>query len=59
MSDSPWQAFPALSSVREHLWGAQLQGKLSWPYAQTLDLAGKVCQGQTLQVNTSILKLQS
>ncbi len=29
-----------------------------WPYPETLDLAGKACQGQTLELITKIRKLQ-
>ncbi len=29
----------------------------SWPYPETLDLAGKACQEQTLQLMTKICKL--
>ncbi len=27
----------------------------SWPYPQTIDLAGKACQGQTPKLNTKIV----
>jgi hypothetical protein len=30
----------------------------SWLYPQTLNLARKACQGQTLQLNSNIHKLQ-
>jgi hypothetical protein len=30
----------------------------SWPYPQTLDKAGKACQGQTLYLITKISKLR-
>jgi hypothetical protein len=30
----------------------------SWPYPQTLDKAGKACQGQTLQFIANINKLR-
>jgi hypothetical protein len=30
-----------------------------WPYPQTLDLAGKACQKQTLQLITKIRKLRT
>ncbi len=55
--------FPALSNVCQH--GRSIPGALplhcrigSWPYLQTLDKAGKVCQGQTLLFIAPICKIR-
>jgi hypothetical protein len=61
-----WQAFPAQSNIC----GQGQEPTIEWstskvlrvgklrPYPQTLDSAGKACQGQTLQLITNISKLQ-
>ncbi len=48
---------PGANPRLEHLKGATLRvGPQSFP--QTLDLAGKACQGQTLQLTVKIRKLR-
>jgi hypothetical protein len=45
-------------SQGEHLKEAPFRASF-WPYPQTLDLAGKACQGQTLYLITNIHKLRT
>ncbi len=50
----PWHAFEATSNIREK--GVISNPAKLRPYSQTLDLAGKACQGQMLQPLWSLLQ---
>jgi len=67
MSGIPGRDLQAYPINCEEVWSLPEWGILwvlhsryyTWPYPQTLDLAGKVCQEQTLQLIMNICKLQA